>query len=185
MIDNIEMTDSNAALKNTIINTKVMQKYIIFTIDGERYGIPLFSVKEVIGIVKVTPIPHVPDFFKGLINLRGRIISVIDMRLKLGIEEINYVPKKTSIIIFDVNDLTIGSIVDDVNEVIGFTDGQIEQKLELSNCIKKKYILNIAKSVENKLIMLLDIHKMLNPEELTLISEKTNKKGHEIYLDNE
>ena len=185
MIDNLEMTDSNAALKNTIINTKIMQKYLIFSINGEPYGIPLFSVKEVIGIVKITPTPHVPNFFKGLINLRGRIISVIDMRLKLGIEEINYVPKKTSIIIFDVNDLTIGSIVDDVNEVIGFTDGQIEQNLELSNCIKKKYILSIAKSVENELIILLDIHKMLNPEELTLISENAIKKDHEVYLDNE
>ncbi|CZF80581.1 MULTISPECIES: chemotaxis protein CheW [Grimontia] len=150
--------------------TRLKQKKLIFSLAEEQYGIPLSSVKEVIGMVKVTPIPHMPSFFKGLINLRGKIISVIDLRLKLGFEEKAYEPKKTSIIISDVNSLTVGTIVDDVNEVIGFTDEQIETKIQISSSIKREYIYGVAKAEDSSLVLLLDILNVLEPEELDLIS---------------
>ncbi|KXF82440.1 chemotaxis protein CheW [Enterovibrio coralii] len=146
------------------------QKNLIFSLDNEQYGIPLSSVKEVIGMVNVTPIPHVPSFFKGLLNLRGRIISVIDLRLKLGLEEKPYEPKKTSIIISDVNALTIGTIVDDVNEVVGFDEEQIEQNLDIANSIKRDYISGVAKA-SNNLVLLLDIQKVLDPDELEIVHQ--------------
>ncbi|CZF81037.1 Chemotaxis protein CheW [Grimontia celer] len=154
--------------------TRLKQKNLIFSLAEEQYGIPLSSVKEVIGMVKVTPIPHMPCFFKGLINLRGKIISVIDLRLKLGLEEKAYEPKKTAIIISDVNSLTVGTIVDDVNEVVGFTDEQIETKLEISSSIKREYIHGVAKADDNRLVLLLDILNVLEPEELDLISKQVS-----------
>ncbi|WP_283132568.1 chemotaxis protein CheW [Enterovibrio norvegicus] len=153
---------------------RVAQKNLIFSLADEQYGIPLSSVKEVIGLVKVTPIPHVPPFFKGLINLRGRIISVIDLRLKLGLEETEYEAKRTSIVISDVNALTIGSIVDDVNEVIGFDEEQIERELEISHSIKRDYIAGVAKAKDN-LVLLLDINKVLDPDDLDII-------GHHVAI---
>ncbi|WP_028022325.1 chemotaxis protein CheW [Enterovibrio calviensis] len=162
---------SQYAASTTSANTatkRVAQKNLVFSLADEQYGIPLSSVKEVIGLVKVTPIPHVPSFFKGLINLRGRIISVIDLRLKLGLEEKDYDPKRTSIVISDVNALMIGSIVDDVNEVVGFDEEQIERDLEISHSIKRDYITGVAKAKEN-LVLLLDINKVLDPDDLDII----------------
>ncbi|MGF1766773.1 chemotaxis protein CheW [Enterovibrio makurazakiensis] len=157
----------STASDNNVVK-RTAQKNLVFSLEDEQYGIPLSSVKEVIGLVKVTPIPHVPPFFKGLINLRGRIISVIDLRLKLGLLEKEYEPKKTSIVISDVNDLTIGSIVDDVNEVVGFDEEQIERDLEISHSVRRDYITGVAKAKDN-LVLLLDIHKVLDSEELEMI----------------
>ncbi|WP_394209485.1 chemotaxis protein CheW [Enterovibrio calviensis] len=164
-------------------STRLAQKNLVFSLADEQYGIPLSSVKEVIGLVKVTPIPHVPPYFKGLINLRGRIISVIDLRSKLGLEEKAYEPKKTSIIISDVNALTIGSIVDDVNEVVGFDEAQIERDLDISHSIGRDYITGVAKAKGN-LVLLLDIHKVLDPDDLEIIghhvsfsSQQNNNEG--------
>ncbi|MDD1783205.1 chemotaxis protein CheW [Enterovibrio sp. ZSDZ35] len=176
---------SSASASEGSASKRFNQKNLIFSLDNEQYGIPLSSVKEVIGMVNVTPIPHVPLFFKGLLNLRGKIISVIDLRLKLGLKEKPYEAKKTSIIISDVNELTIGTIVDDVNEVVGFNEEQIEKNLDISNSIKRDYIAGVAKGPHN-LVLLLDIHRVLDPDELDLINqhavlpqEDTNKESQE------
>jgi len=155
---------------------KLSQKNLIFSLDHEKYGVPLSTVKEVIGMTNITPIPHVPNFFKGLINLRGKIISVIDLRLKLGLKQVPYQPKQTSIIITDVNDLTIGTIVDDVQEVVGFEREQIETELDIASSVQREYIDGVAKSEDNTLVLLLDIRKVLDEEELELISRESEKK---------
>ena len=152
--------------------TKLKQKNLVFSLENERYGIPLSTVKEVIGLTSIMPLPHVPDFFKGLINLRGRIISVIDLRIKLGLPSSEYIPKKTSIIITDVNELTIGTIVDNVEEVVGFDCKQVENNIDISSSVHRNYILGVAKAKENKLVLLLDIRKVLSPDELELIEKK-------------
>ncbi len=164
----------NGVNKAAVLSLRTAQKNLIFSLEHEKYGIPLSSVKEVIGMSKITPVPHVPEFFKGLINLRGKIISVIDLRIKLAVPAEAYQAKKTSIIITDVNDLTIGTIVDDVNEVVGFDDSQIEVDLDISSGIQRKYIRGVAKAEDNTLILLLDISKVLSAEELDLIKRQTN-----------
>lgn len=155
------------------VATNVAQKNLIFSLEQEQYGIPLSTVKEVIGLTSITPLPHMPSFFKGLINLRGKIISVIDLRLKLGLPSGEIEPKKTSIIITDVNELTIGTIVDDVQEVVGFSVEQVETELDIANSEQREYVTGVAKSSENKLVLLLDIRKVLNAEELELIKRET------------
>lgn len=176
-IKNMEI-NSNISLEDISVSAKkANNKNLIFTLDNELYGIPLSSVKEVIGMVNITPIPHVPPFFKGLINLRGKIMSVIDLRLKLALTAKEYEAKKTSIIITDVNELTIGAIVDDVNEVIAFSDIQIEMNLDISNSIQRDYVQGVAKIANEGLVLLLDIHKMLNPEELALLNPQTGSIG--------
>jgi len=155
---------------------KISHKNLIFSLDHEKYGVPLSTVKEVIGMTNITPIPHVPKFFKGLINLRGKIISVIDLRIKLALPQVPYQAKQTSIIITDVNDLTIGTIVDDVQEVIGFEQEQIETELDIASSVQREYIDGVAKSEDNTLVLLLDIRKVLDEEELELISRESEKK---------
>lgn len=148
-------------------------KYLIFSLAGENYGISLSSVKEVIGLTEVTPVPHVPKFFKGLINLRGKIISVIDLREKLALSQSQYESKKTSIIIVEIGDITLGAVVDDVEEVVGFEAEQIEDTLDIQSTVSREFITGVAKTSGKRLVLLLDIGKALSVDELNLVRNKT------------
>lgn len=151
---------------------KNRSKYLVFSLAGERYGIPLSSVKEVIGITELTFVPNVPHFFKGLINLRGKIHSVIDLRTKLSLPETEYKQKETAIIITEINGFVIGTIVDDVNEVANFDEEQIEQDLNISSQVNNEYITGAAKVSNKNLTLLLDISKILSAEELAIVKRR-------------
>ncbi len=171
-----ELMDRREQLK-TGFRTSVAErqniiKHLIFSLNAAYFGIELSSVKEVIGLSKITPVPHVPKYFKGLINLRGKIISIIDLRVKLSLPEAKYQAKKTSIIITDINDLTIGTIVDDVNEVVGFKKDQIVDNLKTSSDVRNKYVSKVAKSGDDSLIPLLNISKVLDAEEIGLVKNQ-------------
>ena len=151
--------------------TRSRDKYLVFTLDDKRYGVSLASVKEVIGMTDFTPVPGAPRFFKGLINLRGKIHSVIDLRIKLQLAEVEYQPKKTSIIITEIGGFVIGTIVDDVHEVIGLEANQIERDLNISSNVSREYITGVAKSNGKELTLLLDIGKVLSAEELAMVRQ--------------
>lgn len=148
------------------------EKHLIFQLMNECYGVPLSSVKEVIGLTEITAIPQVPEYFKGLINLRGRIISVIDLRAKFKMPLSSYEPKKTCIIIAEIKDLVIGAIVDDVQQVAGFMSDQIESGLDIQSSVNRESITGVAKTDNKKLIVLLDIGKVLNAEDLILMRQQ-------------
>ncbi len=169
-----QTSEVNSHQSGSVVALRTAQRNLVFSLDNEKYGIPLTSVKEVIGMTSITPVPHVPIFFKGLINLRGEIISVIDLRLKLAVPAMEYQAKKTSIIITDVNDRSIAIIVDDVNEVVGFDDVQVENDLDISSGVQRKYIRGVAKAKDKTLVLLLDIQKVLTAEELELVMEKAD-----------
>ena len=152
-------------------------KYLIFSLAEERYGIPLSSVKEVIGLTEITSVPHAPSYFKGLINLRGRIISVIDFRLKLSLPKFEYEPKKSSIVIVEFENYVIGMIVDDVNEVIGFEANQIENDLNMSGSTNQDYLIGVAKTEDKRLILLLEVSKILSTDELVSIRKIAQQKA--------
>jgi len=175
LIKGLPMSNENLNISQTATHEgqSTRCKNLIFTLADERYGIPLSSVKEVICMTDITPVPHVPTFFKGLINLRGKIISIIDLRAKLGLSMSKYEPKKTSIIIVDVQDWVLGAIVDDVSEVAGFEQKQIEQHLDIQSSVSSKYITGVAKTTDKKLVLLLDIGSVLSVEELAIIKERT------------
>lgn len=149
------------------------EKHLIFQLANECYGIPLSSVKEVIGLTEITTIPQVPDFFKGFINLRGQIISVIDLRAKLRLAKSAFEEKRTCIIIVEIKDLVIGAIVDDVQQVAGFMSDQIVSGLDFESTISRDAITGVAKTDNRKLIVLLDIGKVLNAEDLILLRQQS------------
>lgn len=168
----IENDKNSELLGNNDGNRK---KYLTFNLTDEKYGVPLHTVKEIIGIVDITPVPQVPKFFKGLINLRGKIISVIDLRVKLSLSAGEFTPKKTSIVITEIDDIVIGVIVDDVEAVVGFHDEQIDNTAEIQSKVSNEYIMGVAKTENHKLCLLLDISKVLSLEELNLVKNKANK----------
>jgi purine-binding chemotaxis protein CheW len=147
-------------------------KYLTFTLQDEEYGIGILEVKEIIGMMAITPIPQTPDFLKGVINLRGKVIPVVDLRLKFGLEEADY-DERTCIIVVEVRVDTgltnLGIVVDAVNEVAQLKGDEIEDAPSFGQSAETNYILGMAKSGD-KVKTLLDIARVLSQEDLQIIS---------------
>ncbi|MGZ3789758.1 MAG: chemotaxis protein CheW [Bacteriovorax sp.] len=136
-------------------------RYLIFSLSGEEYAMPLLNVKEVIGFSETTPVPNAPEYFKGVINLRGQIISVMDLRLKLKLPKAEH-GAELSIIILDFDSLYLGMIVDSINCVLTFGPDELSDSPPYTNSPNKEsYIKNIAKK-DKRLILNLDIGAVVN-----------------------
>lgn len=134
-------------------------KYLTFYIGETIYGVALENVLEIIGNQEATRVPGLPPFVKGIINLRGRIVPVIDARLKIGAEEIEY-DERTCIIVITWKESLVGLIVDRVAEVNDFKTDQIASIPDFSNVNTNKYLSSICK-VGERLVLILDCDKFL------------------------
>lgn len=144
-------------------------KYLTFCLEKEEYGVSILKVREIIGMMPIRTIPGTPDFVKGVINLRGKVIPVIDLRLKFGMEEAGHT-EKTSIIVADVETsakviLHIGIVVDFVSEVVNIKIDEIEAAPSFGCDFNAGHILGLAKLGKGVKI-LLDIDKILTFENL-------------------
>jgi len=149
-------------------------KYLTFTMANEEYGISILKIKEIIGMMQITKVPQTPDFIKGVINLRGKVIPVIDLRLLFCIEAMEYT-ERTCIIVIEIEGyegfLVTGIVVDSVSEVLNIKDQEIEDIPTFGADLKTEYILGVAK-MEAGVKILLDINKVLNGDEIKRL-EKT------------
>jgi purine-binding chemotaxis protein CheW len=145
-------------------------KYLTFSISKEVYGINISQIVEIIEIQKVTEVPDMPKFVKGIINLRGKVIPIIDLRLRFSMDERTY-DDRTCIVIVTVRNSSIGFIVDTVLEVVDIAENMIEPAPQFkSQSGYERYITGIGKVGENVKI-LLDAEKIVHQEELVKISE--------------
>lgn len=143
-------------------------KYLTFHIGTEDYGIAIANVTEIIGIQSITEIPEMPDYIKGVINLRGKVIPVMDVRSRFKLEPRAY-DERTCIIVVEIDSTAVGLVVDRVNEVADIPEDQVEPPPKS----KRKgggYIQGIGK-IGKEVKILLDINKILYEEELESISE--------------
>ena len=145
-------------------------RFLTFQIDEEMFGIELKDVREIVGIQPITGIPEMPDYIKGIINLRENIIPVMDVRLRFKKPEIAY-NDRTCIIVIDYNSVSIGLIVDSVSEVLTIPDKDIAEKPEISSRGSRGYVNNIGKTGE-KIVLLIDCEKLLNEEEFETVSKQ-------------
>ncbi len=143
-------------------------KYLTFNLAGEEYGLEILTVREIIGIMDITRVPQTADFMQGVINLRGKIIPVIDLRAKFGLPRTAY-NDQTCIIVVDVG-IPMGIIVDTVQEVHDIQEADIEPAPELGTGVDTSFILGMGK-VNNRVKILLDIHNVLTADELVVTSE--------------
>ncbi|MGX8795953.1 chemotaxis protein CheW [Fusibacter sp. JL298sf-3] len=139
-------------------------KYLTFDLGEESYGIGIEYVTEIIGILPITEVPELPEYIRGIMNLRGRIIPVMDMRLRFRKEFVPY-NERTCIIVIEIEESAIGLIVDSVSEVTTILDGDIVEKPVLSSGTANKYIKCIGK-VDNHVKLLLDCEKLLSASDL-------------------
>ena len=146
-------------------------KFLTFTLGNEEYGIPIQKVKEIIGIMDITNIPKTPLFIKGVINLRGKIIPVMDLRLKFGLDEKAY-NQRTCIIVVEIsiteNKRMMGIVVDTVSEVVNIQNSEIEPPPQYSAHDDNEFLTGMGK-VKGKVILLLEIEQVLTSEELVLL----------------
>jgi purine-binding chemotaxis protein CheW len=146
-------------------------QYLTFKLDEEIFALDISKVKEVLDFTEITKIPRTPEFMKGVINLRGRVVPVVDMRLKFGMTEIVRTVN-TCIIIVEVNvegeATLLGALVDSVQEVTDLEPGQIEPAPRIGSRLRTEFIRGMGKR-ENHFIMILDIDKVFSADELAMV----------------
>lgn len=147
-------------------------KYLTFTLVDEEYGIGILKVKEIIGMLPVTAVPKTPEYVKGVINLRGKVIPVVDLRLKFSIEARQYTDR-TCIIVVEVQghseQVLIGIVVDAVSEVLNIKAEDIETLPTFGTRVNTDYILGMAK-MDGRVKILLDIDCVLSTNEMTQLN---------------
>jgi len=138
-------------------------KYLTFSLGKEDYGVGILSVREIIGVMEITAVPHTPPYVKGVINLRGRVIPVIELRLKFGMGSQEY-DERTCIIVVEVQTRTVpvqvGMVVDSVSEVLNVAASEIEPPPSLGTAMETENILGMAK-IKGGVKILLDVNKVV------------------------
>lgn len=170
-MNTMETTEENNKAISDVINRG--GKYLTYSLAEEEYGIGILKVREIIGMMPITTVPQTPEFVKGVINLRGKVIPVVDLRLKFGMEEREYTDR-TSIIVVEVESkngaVQIGIAVDEVSEVINIKGDDIEDTPTFGANLDTDYILGMAK-IEGSVKILLEIDKVLNSQEMEIVSQ--------------
>ena len=148
-------------------------KYLTFALAGEEYGIGILKVKEIIGLMPITTVPQTPGYVKGVINLRGKVIPVADLRLKFGMNAMEY-NERTCIIVVEVKGanqtILMGIVVDSVSEVLNIKGADIEDTPSFGGHLDTAFILGMAKT-NGTVKILLDIDRVFAPEEMSALIE--------------
>ncbi|MBC3803192.1 chemotaxis protein CheW [Acetobacterium fimetarium] len=173
---------NNEALN--IFDEEIDQKgqFLTFLLENEAYGIWIGYVTEIIGILPYMEVPELPNYLRGIINLRGRIIPIMDMRLRFGKHFVDY-DERTCIIVVDIEEDTVGFIVDSVSEVVTIDDDKIIEQPMMSTGISNQFVKSIGK-VADEVKLLLDCEKVLRYKEMEkpLTEDEQRRIKNEMVL---
>ena len=167
-----------AELSSAEVSTQELAgKYLTFELSGEVYGLVILKVQEIIGMMAVTQVPRTPKFVRGVINLRGKVIPVVDLRIKFGLDS-QEDTEKTCIIVVQVSqegtEVTMGILVDEVSEVLDVASEQIEPPPSFGVGVDTEFILGMGK-VAQKVVMLLDVDKVLSGGEIATVRKVSQR----------
>lgn len=146
-------------------------EFLTFTLGAEEYGMDILKVQEIRGYDSVTVIANTPEFIKGVINLRGIIVPIIDLRIKFKLGNVNY-DQFTVVIILNLGARVVGIVVDSVSDVLSLTPEQIKTAPSLSAALDTRYILGLG-TVDERMLILVDIEKLMSSNEMALVDETT------------
>lgn len=162
------MSVTRESSSGTVAEQK-LNKYLTFALGKEEYGLEILRVREIIGLMDITVVPRMPNFVRGVINLRGKVIPVVDLRLKFGMNSIENT-EETCIIVVDLEEMLMGILVDKVSEVLDIDKSNIDETPDFGVTVNTEFILGMGKA-KDKVIMLLDIQKVLTTSEIIKIAE--------------
>jgi purine-binding chemotaxis protein CheW len=146
-----------------------------FMVGKESFGVDISRVQEIVTVPEITRVPDTPDFMEGIINLRGKIVSIIDLRKRLRINGSER-DKKNRILVTEIEGRVVGLVVDEVSEVLRLNPDNIEPPPEMVNSVGAEYITGVGK-LEDKIIMLLDVAKVLNTSEISVLGGQATEAG--------
>ena len=146
-------------------------EYLTFTLGSEEYGIEILKVQEIRGYDAVTKIANTPDFIKGVINLRGTIVPIVDLRLRFNIGKVEY-NEFTVVIILNLSGRIVGIVVDGVSDVITLQAAQLRAVPDLVSTIDTKYLVGLG-TVDDRMLILVNIESLMNSQEMALIDGAT------------
>ena len=151
-------------------------KFLSFYLSKEEYGIAILKVREIIGMVDVTPLPRTPQFVKGVINLRGTIVPIIDLRERFGLDSADY-GRTTVVVVVKVergeSSRVMGVVVDAVSDVYNLPENEIKETPDFGTALDAQFAKGLA-TVDKKMIILLDIDRLLNERELISLDVQTH-----------
>jgi purine-binding chemotaxis protein CheW len=142
-------------------------EYLTFILGEEEYGIEILKVQEIRGYDVVTPIANTPNFIKGVVNLRGKIVPIVDLRIKFKLGKVVY-DEFTVVIILNLSGRVVGIVVDGVSDVMALKDDQLREVPSLVTSIDTKYIVGLA-TVEQQMLILVDIEQLMTSQEMALL----------------
>ena len=155
---------------STVRNQVAVEEFLTFHLGGEEYAIDILKVQEIRPYEKVTKIANAPDFIKGVTNLRGTIVPIMDLRLKFGMAAT--ASKTPVVIILSIARQVIGVVVDAVSDVVGLTAEQIRPAPEVGGAIASGFIRGLA-PIDARMLILVDIERLMSSDEVALISRET------------
>lgn len=168
----MRVAESSATLAKT-------NKHLTFRLGSEEYGLDILKVREIIGIMPITRVPRTPKFVRGVINLRGKVIPVMDLRAKFGMGTVDDTDR-TCIVVVQVASKSahtvMGVVVDEVSEVIDVAEDQIEATPEFGADIDTDFVLGIGK-IADRVVMVLDIDRVLTTSEISVIKRVASAKA--------
>ena len=150
-------------------------KYLTFHLGEEDYGIEIAFVTEIIGIQKITEVPDMPEFIKGVINLRGKVIPLMDVRERFRMQFREY-DERTCIVVVDINNTAVGLLVDEVSEVVDIPESQVEPPPKTGKGTSSRFIKGMGK-MDDEVKILLDVGKILYDEELETLDSVDEGEG--------
>ncbi|RIX41186.1 MAG: chemotaxis protein CheW [Rhodocyclales bacterium GT-UBC] len=150
---------------------QIASEYLTFTLGSEEYAIDILKVQEIRGYEVPTLIANAPAFIKGVINLRGIIVPIVDLRIKFNLGKIEYTPF-TVVVILNIAGRVIGVVVDSVSDVISLTGAQVRQAPDFSGSFDTKYILGLA-TVDGRMMIVTDIERLMTSADMELIDSAT------------
>lgn len=165
MSPNLAITESFTQLSSNPLSGA--GEYLTFTLGTEDYGLEILKVQEIRGYDSVTQIVNTPSFIKGVVKLRGEIVPIVDLRIKLNLSNVEY-NEFTVVIILNLSNRIIGIVVDGVSDVIALIDEQIRHVPSLVSTIDTKHIVGLA-TIEEQMLILVDIEQLMNSQELEVI----------------
>lgn len=164
---------SRTSLRNFGAEDTQKDKYLIFPLAGQDYGMEIRYVNEIIGIQNITDVPNIPDFIRGVINLRGKVIPIMDVRIRFGLEAREY-DDRTCIIIANVANAEVGLVVDEVSEVVDIPEANVEPPPKARNNQEPSYIQGMGK-INDNVTILLDVHKLLFSGAMQSLAKSLNE----------
>ncbi|MBP2197449.1 chemotaxis protein CheW [Erwiniaceae bacterium L1_54_6] len=150
-----------------IAGETVGQEFLVFTLGDEEYGIDILKVQEIRGYDQVTRIANTPEFIKGVTNLRGVIVPIIDLRVKFSQPDVDY-NENTVVIVLNLEHRVVGIVVDGVSDVLSLTQDQIRPAPEFAVTMSTEYLTGLG-ALGERMLILVDIEKLLSSEEMALM----------------